>query len=111
MPEKKHSSHIGAGLLVGAAIGVAAATFLQSKQGKALTKDLQRKTMALQKKVLKELKNAKEISKDTYDELVDKVVAYYVKTKDIAEKEVPEVTKLLRSHWKNVEKELKDIDV
>ena len=48
MPKK--GSHVGVGMLIGAAIGVAAATFLQSKKGKELTKDLQKKTAALQKK-------------------------------------------------------------
>jgi gas vesicle protein len=110
MTDKKSSSHIGAGLVVGAAIGVAAATFLQSKKGKAFTKDLQKKTMALQKKVTMELKNARDISKESYQDLVDKVVAYYVKTKDIAQNEIPEVKKVLLSHWKNIEKELKNVE-
>lgn len=109
MPEKKSSSHLGAGLLVGAAVGVAAATFLQSKQGKQLTKDLQKKTVALQKKVTMELKKVGDLTKESYQELVDKVVAYYVKTKDIAENEIPEVKKLLLAHWKNIEKELKSV--
>jgi gas vesicle protein len=109
-PEEKGSSHLGAGLLVGAVIGVATATFLQSKKGKALTADVQKKTIALQKKVMSEIKNAGELTKESYQELVDKVVAYYVTTKDIAKTEIPEVTKLLRAHWKSVEKELKNVN-
>jgi hypothetical protein len=75
-----------------------------------LTKDLQRKTAALQKKVMVELKKAKVMTKESYEDLVDKVVEYYVKTKDIAKNEIPEVRKLLLSHWKHIEKEIKDID-
>ncbi|MFA5935278.1 MAG: YtxH domain-containing protein [Patescibacteria group bacterium] len=109
MPDKKKSSHLGAGLLVGAAIGVATAAFLQSKKGKAFTKDLSKKTMALQKKITMELQKSGTLTKESYQNLVDKVVAYYVTTKDIAKNEIPEVTKLLKSHWKNVERELKNV--
>jgi gas vesicle protein len=110
MTDKKSSSHIGAGLLVGAAIGVAAATFLQSKQGKAFTKDLQKKTMALQKKISMELKKTGDLTKENYQDLVEKVVAYYVKTKDIAQTEIPQVKKVLLAHWKTIEKELKNVE-
>ncbi len=93
--------------MLGAIIGVAAATFLQSKKGKVLKKDVQKKMVALQKKLNAELKKAKSMSKDGYEELVDNVVAYYVKTKDIAKAEMPMVKKELMSSWKEVEKELK----
>ncbi len=109
MEDKKGSSHIGAGMLIGAAIGVAAATFLQSKQGKVLTKDLMKKTNALQKKINAELKKAGNITKENYEQLVDKVIAYYVKSKDIAQKEIPEVRKTLLSTWKTIEREIKSL--
>lgn len=107
MNEKKSSSHIGAGLFIGAAIGIAAASFLQSKKGKIVIKDLKRKTAALQKKVNAELKKAGTMTKDSYRDLVDKVVSYYVKTKDVAETEVPAVREALMSTWKHIEKELR----
>ncbi|MFH1078518.1 MAG: hypothetical protein V1745_04555 [Patescibacteria group bacterium] len=108
MAEKK-SSHIGVGLMIGAAIGVAAATFLQSKKGKTFTKDLQRKVMALQKKVNTELKKHEITTKKAYEALVDTIVAYYVKSKDIAKKEIPEVKKNLMDSWKTIQKELKAV--
>lgn len=109
MEDKKTSSHIGAGMLIGAAIGVASAIFLQSKQGKALSKDLGKKVSALQKKVNMELKKVDHMTKEKYQELVDKVVEYYVKTKDVAKNEIPVVRKQLMSTWKQVERELKSI--
>lgn len=108
MSDKK-SSHLGAGLLVGAAIGIASAIFLQSKQGKQITKDLQKKVNALQKKVTKELMKAGEMSKARYEEIVDSIVAYYVKSKDIAQSEIPVVKKQLLATWKSVEAELKKL--
>lgn len=107
MENEKQSSHLGAGMLIGAAIGIAAAAFLQSKKGKVITKDVTRKTLALQKKVNSELKKYGHMTKDKYQDLVDKVVAYYVKTKDVATTEIPAVKKSLMGSWKNIEKELK----
>jgi len=104
--KKKKSSHIRSGLMLGAIIGVAAATFLQSKKGKVMKQDLQKKMNALQKKLNEELKKAKDMSKDGYEDLVDNVVSYYVKTKEIAKSEVPAVKKELMTSWKRVEKEL-----
>lgn len=103
------SSHLGVGLLVGAAIGVASAVFLQSKQGKQITKDLTKKVAALQKKVAAKLKDVKMMTKEQYQELVDEIVAYYVKTKDIAKSEIPVVTKQLMSTWKSIESQFKSL--
>jgi gas vesicle protein len=109
MPEQKRSSHLGAGMLIGAAIGVASAVFLQSKKGKELTKDLQKKVAALQKKIMKELEDVEDMTKEKYEQLVDRVVEHYVKTQEIVKKEIPEVKKSLMGAWKTVEKQLKEL--
>lgn len=109
MHDQKKSSHLGVGLLVGAAIGVASAVFLQSKQGKQITKDLQKKVAALQKKVAAKLKDVEVMTKEQYQDLVDEIVAYYVKTKDIAKSEIPAVKKQLMSTWKSIESQFKSL--
>jgi len=106
MPEKK-SSHLGAGLAAGAALGLALGLFLQSKQGKQLRKDAQKKAMAMQKQVMKQLAKGGALTKEKYEEVVDKAVAYYAKTKEIAKTEVPEVRKFLLAQWKEVKSHLK----
>ena len=106
MSEKK-SSHLGLGLMVGTIIGVAAGLFVQSKKGKELLKDVEKKAAVLQTKLMKELKNAEHLTKDRYEDLVDKVTAYYVKTKDVTKKEVPQIKKLLMKKCTAIEKELK----
>jgi gas vesicle protein len=109
MPDKKKSSHLGAGMLIGAVIGVGTAAFLQSKKGKVFAKDLTHKVTALQKKINAELKKNGSMTKDAYENLVDTVVAYYVKTKDIAKTEIPAVRKQLLGSWKMIQKELKSV--
>ncbi len=108
MPDtKKSSSHLGAGLLIGSMIGVAAGLFVQSKQGKTMVKDAKRRAKFMESKILKDLKSTKKLSKAKYAEMVDRMTDYYVKSKDIAKKDAPEIRDYLLSKWKDIEKELK----
>lgn len=84
-------------------MGLAAGLFLQSRQGKQLTKDAQKKAMKLQGQVMKKLEKMKELNQDKYEEVVDHLLAYYAKTKEIAGKELPEVRKFLMSRWKSMQ--------
>ena len=104
---KKQSSHLGAGLAAGAILGLAAGLFMQSRKGKELTKDAQKRAMALQKQVMKKLKEGQELTKEKYEEVVDHVIDYYTKSKQLAKKEVPQARKFLMSRWKGIEAEIK----
>ena len=104
---KKSSSHLGAGLAAGAALGLAAGLFLQSRKGKELTRDAMKKAQLLQKQVQKKIKVAGDMTKEKYEEIVDYVVGYYTKSKEIAEKEIPVVRKFMMDQWKSIETEIK----
>lgn len=106
--KKPSSSHLGVGLAVGAAIGLASGLFLQSRQGKQLTKDAQKKALQLQKKVMTKLRDVEKLTKEKYEELVEEVLSYYTKTKEIAAKELPDVRKYLLARWKTIEAEIND---
>lgn len=107
MTFKKKSSHLGAGIAAGAIIGLAAGLFLQSRKGKELTKDARKKALVLQRQVMKRIEKAGVMSKEVYEEIVDDVVKYYGKSKDLAAKEIPEVRAYLMSKWKEVESAMK----
>ena len=108
MPDaQKKSSHLGAGLLVGSMIGVAAGLFLQSKEGKNMVRDAKKRSKVMESKILKELKTTKKLTKAKYADMVDGLTDYYVKSKDITKKQVPEIRRYLLSKWKEIEKELK----
>jgi gas vesicle protein len=109
MATPQKSSHYGAALIAGALVGMAAGLFVQSKNGKALRKDLQKKGTDVQKKLMKELKGVKELTKDRYEDIVDKMLAYYEKSKEVAKNEVPEVRKFLMKNWTEVNKQLKNV--
>lgn len=100
-------SHLGAGLLIGTMIGVAAGFFLKSKGGKQMMKDAERKGRLLQAKLMKDLKNVTSLSKKNYEQLVDRATAYYVKSKEITKKDVPEVRRFMMRKWKDIQREMK----
>ena len=107
MTDKKNQSHLGLGLMVGTAIGVAAAIFVQSKQGKEMIKYADKKAAVLQTKLMKQLKHAEKMTKAKYEDMIDEVTEYYVKSKDISKKEVPEIKRYLMKKWVEIEKQLK----
>ncbi len=106
---KKSKSHLVAGLIAGAAIGVATAVYLNTPKGKKMLHHAEKKAMALQKKLMVELNKTKNLTKERYDEIVEKLMAYYVKTKDVSATEVPEIRTYLKSKWKQIEKEYKNV--
>jgi len=107
MKNTKQKSHLGLGVMIGTAIGVAAAVFMQSKQGEKTLKVLDQKAAVLQAKLARRLKNAEKMTKAKYAALVDEVTEYYVKSKDVTKKEVPEIKRYLMRKWKGIEKQLK----
>lgn len=105
---KKTASRVGAGLAAGAALGLALGLFLQSRKGKQLTKDAQKNVKVLQKQVMKQLAGVQDITKEKYEEVVDQVLSFYEKGKDVAKKELPEVRAYLMGRWKEIKGYLED---
>lgn len=99
---KSSAKKVGAGMAAGVALGLAAGLFLQSKKGKVIEKDLEKKAMALQKQVMKHVREAEYMTEAGYEKLVDQLSASYVKSKDIAAKELPLVKKQLMKRWKAI---------
>lgn len=106
----KKASHLGVGMMVGSIMGLAAGFFLQSRKGKELTKDAEKKAVQLQGKIMKKLEKMNDLSKEKYAEVVDDVLAYYEKSQDIAKKEIPEVRAMLLKKWKAIEGKLKELE-
>lgn len=108
---KKPNSHLGAGLAAGAILGLAAGFFLQSRKGKVFVADAKKKSQLLQKQVMKMLTDAESLTKERYEDIVDKVMKHYTSTKEIASKEIPEVQKHLLSQWKTIESQLQQAGI
>lgn len=109
-PTPKKKGHFGKGLLAGAIFGIAAGIFLTSKEGKQVTKRIESRAKEIEKKLRTEFKKKKELTEETYDESVDRVLAYYLKTKQIAKTELPSLKKILRDKWVSVRSELESVE-
>ncbi|MFA6429822.1 MAG: YtxH domain-containing protein [Patescibacteria group bacterium] len=108
-PAKK-TSRFGSGIAIGSILGIAAGLFLKSKKGKQLSADAMKKAQALQKQVMKKLDESDVLTKAQYEKVVDEVMSYYLKGKEIAKNEVPEVRKYLLNRWKAIEGYTKEDD-
>lgn len=96
--------------MVGSIVGLAAGFFLQSRKGKELTKDAEKRALQLQGKIIKKLDSVESLTKEKYAEVVDDVLAYYEKTQEIAKKELPAVRATLLKKWKTIEAKLKELE-
>jgi len=56
--------------------------------------------------IVEKLENLKEINQDKYEQIVDAVSARYQKLKNVDQGELLAMAKELKSHWKNIQKEL-----
>ena len=106
---KQRSSHFGAGLLAGAALGAAAALFVHSAEGKKTIKATEAKVKKMQGMLVKELKKTSKLTKEKYDELVEKVMSTYAESKAIAEADLPPIRAALKKGWKDIEKHIKHV--
>lgn len=105
----KQSSHFKAGMVAGALFGLAAGIYMSSKEGKQMAKRLQSESAKVHKKLMTELKKKKELSEKAYEESIDTVLAYYLKSSQIAKTELPALRRYLLGKWQLVQKEMRDV--
>lgn len=100
---------IAAGLVAGAALGVATAYYLNTPKGKKMLQDAEKKAKELQKRLMKELSKTSKLTKERYVEIVEKLLAYYSKTKELSANELPEIRDYLLSKYSQISKEFKAV--
>ncbi|MDP3971212.1 MAG: hypothetical protein Q8P90_06020 [bacterium] len=100
---------VAAGTAVGALLAAGAATyfFTQTKQGKKAAVKIKQTASELSKDISHKVSKARDMSKKKYDEIVDQIVDEYAEKKKVAETTVTSLKKDLKSHWADVNKELK----
>lgn len=95
---------IGVGLTT-AAVTAAGAYFLYGSKNAAKNRKMVR-SWALKAKaeVLEQLENAQKMSKEEYEELIDRVAAAYGKLREVSKTEVENFRKEMKKHWDEIEK-------
>lgn len=104
--KKKEETGVGAGLgMAAAVVGAAAAGFfLYGPKGHENRVKIQAWTLKAKAEVLEHFEKAKEVTDESYSEVVDKVTAKYAKAKHIGEEEAAKLNTELKKHWKSIKK-------
>ncbi|MCD4670672.1 MAG: YtxH domain-containing protein [Actinomycetia bacterium] len=96
------------GLFVGLAIGFVAgavtALFLTTKTGEELRSDIKKIALDIKGKAEEKASKIKNVSKDKYSEIVENVLAGYKKVKDLTEKEIELIRKIVTEQKEVVSK-------
>lgn len=86
------------------AVAAAAAYFLTGERGEKNRKKIKAWAEEAKNELVKELKGLKQVSKDSYAEMVDEVVGRYKATKGATPRELSALKKELKAHWRNITK-------
>lgn len=106
---KKKIGKVAAGTALGAllAAGAAAFFFTQTKVGKDAGKKIKEEATHLSKEISHRVSTFRKMSQEKYDEIVDDIVDEYGKKKKLAGTQMDSLKRDLKSHWKEVSRELK----
>jgi len=91
---------LGGLLAIGAAVG-----FAMTKDGQELTEDFQKDLKALAKHLKKNLSQLEDVTKESYDELVNTMVEEYAKKKELVDDAKKSLVAALQAKWHEMEEE------
>jgi|SRR5680860_1175920 len=105
--KKSTSLEVGVGLAAIAVATVAGGYFLYGKKGATNNRKKVKGWMLKAKgEVLEKMEKSKEITEETYREVIDKVSQKYQNLKDIDQTELQQMVKELKGHWKSIKNQL-----
>lgn len=113
MAKKKKQDHISAKQKIGIGVGLTAAAvtaagayFLYGSKDAAKNRKTVKSWMLKAKaEVLERLEDAKDMSKEEYEAMVDAVAGTYEKVKSSTRAEVADFKREMKAHWKAIEQE------
>ncbi|MDP2650783.1 MAG: hypothetical protein Q8P04_01675 [bacterium] len=93
-------------------LGVVAATtagayFLYGKDAKKRRKQVKSWTLKARGEILEKIEKLSEVNQESYNRVVDDAAKRYSRLKSVNKKELTELVRELKSHWQNINKELK----
>lgn len=106
---RKALSAVAVGTTLGAVLAAGAATyfFTQTKVGKQAAKQIKTTAIGLSKEISRRLHSAQKVSQQKYDDIVEQVVDEYAAQKKVGKHTVVALKRDLKTHWKEVKRELK----
>ncbi len=97
---------IGAGIAALAVAGIAGAYFLYGKNGAKNRKKISAWAIKAKGEALEKIEKLKDINEEIYHTTIDTIAAKYDKLKHTSPEEIAAFTKEMKSHWKEIKKEL-----
>lgn len=97
---------MGAGIVAVAAAAIAGGYFLYGKDGAKNRKKIKGWMLKAKGEVLEQMERGKEITEDTYHQVIDKVSQKYQAAKDIDPNELQQLVKEMKGHWRSIKKQL-----
>lgn len=114
MAKKKHLvrktlSTVAVGTTLGAilAAGAAAYFFTQTKSGKTAAKKIKTTAVGLSREINQRLGKIKRVSQSKYNDIVEQVVDEYAAQKKVGKHTVTALKRDLKTHWREVKRELR----
>lgn len=98
---------IGVGITAAAAAAAGAYFLYGSKNAKANRAKVKSWMLKAKGEVLEALEYAEEMSKEEYEELIEKIAATYATVQSATKKDIADFKREMKDHWKKIEKEAK----
>jgi len=100
--------NIGVGVAIAgfAAATTAVSYFLYGPKGEKNRKKLKGWMLKMKGEVLQKMEDIKELKKEAYEDLVDKISDKYKKFSNVKVEDVENLAKNLKSHWPKIEKDI-----
>lgn len=108
MDTSRDSSHSAFAFLAGLILGIAAGIFIQSERGQEIQDDTLRMAQRLQRRIMRKLGTVKDLTRETYEKMVDEVLDRYARTRDVAAEELKELKERLLEQGEEIRLRLKE---
>jgi hypothetical protein len=103
---KSHKIAYGVGLAALAAATAGAYFLYGTKKGAKTRKEIKGWMLKAKGEILEKMEDLKDISEDAYKKIVDEIGAKYKAVKNIDGQDLENFTKELKTHWKDIKKEI-----
>jgi len=101
--KSSHKMVIGVGIAALAAAAAGAYYLYGSDKSAKNRKQIKSWMLKMKAEVMDKIENVKDLSKDTYDKTIDEVSKKYSQIKNVDKKELVQLAKRMKSHWKEIE--------
>ena len=105
--KSSHKMAIGVGIAALAAAAAGAYYLYGSDKSAKNRKQIKSWMLKMKAEVMDKIESVKDLSKEAYDKTIDEVSKKYSQIKDVDRKELMQLAKRMKSHWKEIEADVK----